>query len=236
MMFLTKRGRPSFSNAQILILEDDVWLAESVAAGLAKDHTVEYVSDGHDALNRLTHYHFDMAILDWSVPGITGVDVCRQYRKSGGMIPVLMLTGKQDVANKEEAFGIGADDYLTKPFALRELVLRVTALLRRPSVIREQVISAGGAVLNLENKSVTISGAHLSIKPAEFALLELLIKSPGRVFTSDELLNKLYPSDTQATDEAIRQRIFRLRKILEGTHIIVKTLPTHGYKLEILDT
>jgi DNA-binding response OmpR family regulator len=221
---------------KILILEDDAKLAESVAAGLAKEHTVEWVVDGDDALDRLCHYHFDIAILDWAVPGISGVDVCRQYRNAGGSIPILMLTGKQDLANKEEAFGIGADDYLTKPFSFRELALRVTALLRRPPIIQEQVITAGEAVLHLDNKTVTISGAELNIKPAEFALLELFLKAPSRVFTSNELLNKLYPSDTEATDEAIRQRVFRLRKLLEGTNMTVKTLPTQGYKLEILDS
>jgi two-component system, OmpR family, response regulator TctD len=145
-----------------------------------------------------------------------------------------MLTGKHDLANKEEAFGIGADDYLTKPFSFRELALRVTALLRRPPVLQKQIITAGSASIDLDAKTVTISGAPLPINPAEFALLELFAKFPSRVFSSTELLAKLYPSDTEATDEAIRQRIFRLRKLLDGTNVSVKTLPTQGYKLEIL--
>ncbi len=219
--------------AKVLLLEDDEKLAESISAGLSNDHIVEWVKSGDEALDMLSHYHFDLAVLDWSVLGLAGVDVCKQYRGSGGSIPILMLTGKQDVSNKEEAFGIGADDYLTKPFHFRELAVRVTALLRRPAVIQQKLLTVGNVSLDLDNKTASVEGKILNLKPAECALLELFFKTPTRVFTAAELLAKLYPSDTEATDEAVRQRIFRLRKALDGTNITVTTLPTQGYRLDL---
>ena len=219
--------------ANILILEDDVRLAEVVVAGLsAQKYKVEHLLDGSEALDRLKFYHFDLAILDWTVPGLSGVDVCKEYRSWGGNVPIIMLTGKQDLKDKEEAFGIGADDYLTKPFAFRELAARVRALLRRPQVMAKSLITVGPVTINADDKTVTINGASVEVKPAEFTLLELLMKAPGRVFTSDDLLAKLYTSESEATEEAIRQRVFRLRKVLDGCTLTVKTMPGLGYKLE----
>ena len=218
----------------ILILEDDVRLADVVVAGLtAQKYKVEHLLDGSEALDRLKFYHFDLAILDWTVPGISGVEVCKEYRKWGGNAPIIMLTGKLDLRDKEEAFSIGADDYLTKPFAFRELAARVRALLRRPQVMTKSEITVGPVTINVDDKSVTIDGASVEVKPAEFILLELLMKAPGRVFTSNDLLAKLYTSESEATEEAIRQRVFRLRKVLDGCSLAVKTIPGLGYKLEV---
>lgn len=218
---------------KIIFVEDDLKLAEVVTAGLtAQDYVVEHIIDGADAFYRLQNYHFDIAILDWDVPGKSGVEVCRDYRNSGGHIPILMLTGKSSIGDKEQAFGTGADDYLTKPFSFKELAMRVRALLRRPAAVQGSVITAGGISMDLEKKNVTIGGEQLALKPAEFSLLELFVKSPGRVFTSAELLTKLYHSESEATDEAVRQRVFRLRKLL-GDHNCVKSVPGGGYRLEL---
>jgi two-component system response regulator VanR len=143
-----------------------------------------------------------------------------------------MLTGKLEISDKEEAFGRGADDYLTKPFSFKELAMRVKALLRRPAAVQGSSITAGPISMDLEKKLVTIGGERLELKPAEFSLLELFVKSPGRVFLSGELLAKLYHSESEATDEAIRQRIFRLRKLL-GAYNCVKSVPGGGYRLEV---
>jgi len=222
--------------AKILILDDDVRLAETMIAGLAaQGHVVETSPDGNDALYRLRYYGFDLAILDWSVPGMTGVEVCREYRALGGRVPVLMLTGKGAVADKEQAFEIGADDYLTKPFAFRELVARVRALLRRPPVIESQEIAVGPARMNLLDRSFTMNGERLEVAPAEFSLLELFMKSPSKTFTSDELFNKLYSSESDTSGEAIRQRIFRLRRALKGTAIGIETVSNSGYRLQVGD-
>lgn len=219
--------------AKILLLDDDIKLVESVSAGLsAQGYTIETSSDGGEALDRLKFYHFDLAILDWNVPGLAGVQVCKEYRSWGGKIPIIMLTGKQEIDDKEQAFMIGADDYLTKPFSFRELAARIKALLRRPAIVPDTEITVGPAVLNCGNKTVTISGAALQIKPAEFALLELFAKSPNHAFTAAELISKLFASTSETSDEAVRQRVFRLRKVLEGTKLGVKNVIGVGYQLE----
>jgi DNA-binding response OmpR family regulator len=219
---------------KILLVEDDEQLAELITAGLtSQNFVVEHLTDGAEGLHRLKYYHFDVAILDWALPGMAGVDVCKEFRKSGGTIPVLMLTGKQALHDKEEAFDIGADDYLTKPFAFRELSARIRALLRRPHAIQKPTIDLGLITMDLSGRIVTISGAPIEIRPAEFSVLELFMKSPGRVFTTEELLTKLFHSESEASDEAVRQRIFRLRKTLGKHESLIKTVAGVGYKLEV---
>jgi DNA-binding response OmpR family regulator len=219
---------------KILLVEDDEQLAELITAGLtAQNFVVEHLTDGAEGLHRLKYYHFDVAILDWALPGMPGVEVCQEFRKSGGTIPVLMLTGKQALHDKEEAFDIGADDYLTKPFAFRELAARIRALLRRPHAIQKPIIDLGLITMDLSGRIVTIGGAAIDIRPAEFSVLELFMKSPGRVFTTEELLTKLFHSESEASDEAVRQRIFRLRKTLGKHESLIKTVAGVGYKLEV---
>jgi OmpR-family two-component system manganese-sensing response regulator len=219
---------------KILIVEDDLELAEVVSAGLtARDYTVEHLTDGTEALYLLKYYHFDLAILDWEVPGISGVDVCKEFRKWGGKTPILMLTGRTTTTDKEVAFDIGADDYLTKPFEFRELAARIRALLRRPPDVQKTVIDVGRLSMNLTDMTVTIDGQQIKIKAAEFELLELFMKSPGRLFTLAELLNKVFPSDSEATDNAVRQRIFRLRRALGEFEWMIESVSGYGYKLNV---
>jgi DNA-binding response OmpR family regulator len=220
--------------AKILILDDDIRLIDTVTVGLtANGHVVETSSDGNDALYRLKYLGFDLAILDWSVPGMTGVQVCREYRAHGGRAPILMLTGKNDISDKEAAFEIGADDYLTKPFAFRELMARIRALLRRPPVIESEELAVGPAKMHLTDRNFTVNGQRLDLAPAEFSLLEVFMRAPTKTFTSDELFNKLYSSETDASGEAMRQRLFRLRKALKGTTIGIETVSSSGYRLQI---
>jgi len=219
--------------AKVLLVEDDMGLADLIKAGLkSQNYQVEHLTDGSEAIDRLKFYHFDVAVLDWNLPGLTGVEICKEYRAWGGKVPVIMLTGKHLVSDKEEAFSIGADDYLTKPFAFRELAARIRALMRRPHAIQKAAIQVGRLYIDLENKVVTIDGDEIDIKPAEYAVLELFMKSPGRVFSSDELLAKLYSSESEATDEAVRQRILRLRKTLKDCDTMIKTVKGLGYKLD----
>src|SRR5215471_2853659 len=114
--------------SKILVVEDNPALNEAIAEALdTQGYVVERVSDGTEGLDRLKLYHYDLAILDWMLPGLTGVEILGRYRAGGGKIPILMLTGKDKIAEKEEAYDLGADEYLTKPFATRELLMRVKA-------------------------------------------------------------------------------------------------------------
>ncbi|MCA9816379.1 MAG: response regulator transcription factor [Candidatus Obscuribacterales bacterium] len=222
--------------ARILVVEDDPKVSQVVEEALAAfNHIVEAVDDGLDGLERLTYYHYDLAIIDWNLPGLTGIEICQKYRTSGGQIPILFLTGQSDVPNKVEAFDSGADDYLTKPFAFSELMARVKALLRRPPQMVEKILEAGGLRMDLATCSVTNGGQPVNLAPSEFALLELFMKSPGRLFSSDELLNRVFKTESEATDEAVRQRVLRLRKKIaqDGKDSLIKTVKGLGYKFEV---
>lgn len=223
--------------ARILVIEDDPKVSQVVEEALAAfNHIVETVDEGQEGLERLTYYHYDLAIVDWMLPGLTGIEICKRYRNAGGQIPLLFLTGQSDVPNKVEAFDSGADDYLTKPFAFSELMARVRALLRRPPQMTEKVLESGGLKLDLSTCSVTKNGEAVNLAPSEFALLELFMKSPGRLFSSDELLNRVFKTESEATDEAVRQRVLRLRKkiAIDGNKdSLIKTVKGLGYKFEV---
>jgi DNA-binding response OmpR family regulator len=221
--------------ARILVVEDDFGVASAVEQALvSQNHIVEVVDNGEDGLERLKYYHYDLAILDWIMPGKTGFEVCQEYRKNGGQIPVLFLTGQGGVNQKVDALDAGADDYLCKPFAFRELISRVKALLRRSSNLERPVITAKYLELDLNTCKARINGNNVALAPSEFALLELFMRNPGRVFSAEELLDRVFKLDSEATDEAVRQRILRLRKKidLEGQPSLIKTIKGLGYCLQ----
>lgn len=221
--------------ARILVVEDDPQVSQVVEEALcAYNHIVDIVEEGAEGLERLTYYHYDLAIIDWMLPGLTGIEICQKYRSNGGQIPVLFLTGQSDVPDKVKAFDSGADDYLTKPFAFSELMARVRALLRRPPQLTEKVLESGGLVMELSTCSVLKNGQKVNLAPSEFALLELFMKNPGRLFSSDDLLNRVFKTESEATDEAVRQRVLRLRKkiAIDDKPSVIKTVKGLGYKFE----
>lgn len=221
--------------AKILLVDDDLKLAAAVAEALTiQGYIVEHVGDGDEALDRLKYCHYDLAVLDWMLPGTTGVDVCLRFRASGGNTPILMLTGKDRLSEKEQAFDAGADEYLTKPFHLRELMMRVKALLRRPPQLASKTVEIDYLKLDFNERTVTKNDVPVELTSAEYVLLELFMKNPGRLFSSDELRERVFSTDSMAGDEAVRQRILRLRKKidLEGHESLIKTIKGVGYKLE----
>jgi len=221
--------------SKILLVEDNAALADAIREALdTQGYIVEHVDDGAEALDRLKLYTYDLAVLDWMLPGLTGVEVLGRYRASGGKIPVLMLTGKDKIGEKEEAFDLGADEYLTKPFVTRELLMRVKALLRRPPDLQSKVLEIDYLRMNVDEKSVTRQGEPVELGHVEYAMLELFMKNPGRTFSSSELLDRVFITDATASEEAVRQRILRLRKKidLDGRESLIKTLKGLGYKME----
>jgi DNA-binding response OmpR family regulator len=199
--------------AKILLVEDDEKVAEAVIDSLKiAHHTVEWVVDGNEGIDRLKLYSYDLAILDWQLPSMQGIDVCRNHRSGGGAVPILMLTGRSKVLDKEEGFNSGADDYLTKPFEIRELLARVRALLRRPAAVQSQIIVLGELVLNTRECNLRKGTQVIALQPREFALIEFLMRHPNEVFSIQALLSRLWSSESEASDEAVRQCILRLRK------------------------
>ncbi len=223
--------------AKILIVEDDIMTAKMIRDLVhSAGHTAEVLYEGIEGSDRLNYYDFDLAILDWELPGKSGVDVCRAHREKGGKTPILMLTGKTSINDKEEGFNKGADDYLTKPFNVRELSLRIEALLRRPvDYVSSTPLTDDGLMLDYQNHALVRDGVRISLLPKEFAVLDFLFRHPNQFFTPEALLNKVWTSESDATLEALRTCIKRIRKKVdeENGPSLIMTVRGYGYKLEL---
>lgn len=221
--------------AKVLVIEDEPDFSELIGSWLKNEnYTVETVDTGEDGLDRLKFYKYDIIILDWVLPGLSGVEVCRDYRGTGGTTPILMLTSKKHVDEKSQGLDAGADDYLTKPFELKELSARVRALLRRPSAFAGSILKVGTLALEPNSFKVKRSGDEIALLPKEFALLEFLMRHPNQVFSAEAILDRVWASESEASPETIRTYIKRLRKKLdvEGQPSVLATVHGVGYKLE----
>lgn len=222
--------------AKILVVEDDAELAEIIADQLSGDlHTVEVVNDGKDGYDRLRHYAYNVAVLDWNLPKMTGVEICRGYRAGGGSIPILMLTGKDTITDKTTGLDAGADDYLTKPFHLDELSARVRALLRRMPAVVDPIIKISDLTLDLNSHKVARGDREISLQPREYALLEFLMQHPNEIFSQDALMERVWKSDSETSPETVRVHIAKLRSKIDedGKPQLIKTVHRVGYVLEV---
>jgi DNA-binding response OmpR family regulator len=221
--------------AKILIVEDEHDLSIPIRDWLTREqHLVELVDNGVEAMERLKVYKYDVIILDWMLPGMNGMEVCKRFRSEGGATPVLMLTAKNTVEDKERGLDAGADDYLTKPFHLKELSARVRALLRRHTQGTSRELRIGGLVLDVVARKVTLNNEEIHFVPREFSLLEFLMRHPNQVFSAEALLDRVWASDTLASPDTIRTYIKILRKKLggEGKDSLIRTVHGVGYKIE----
>lgn len=220
--------------AKILLVEDDSQLADTIRTALLFDHhIVEIATDGETAMDLLRISAFDLLILDWGLPGaLNGIDVVRNYRSRGGKSPVVMLTGRTDVADRACGLDSGADDYVPKPFHIKELSARVRALLRRPVAYTGANLTAGNVTLDPTKHRVTKDGQLIQLLPKEFALLEFMMRHPNQVFTPEALLTHVWPSDTEATVAALRTTMKRLRAKIDPDGTVLRTEHGVGYSLE----
>jgi DNA-binding response OmpR family regulator len=219
--------------AKILIIEDDQDLCNVVADSLGFEHyLVETSFDGEMGFSLLRMNTYDLAIIDWDLPTISGVEICRRYRSNGGLAPILMLTGKAATADKVAGLDAGADDYLTKPFELEELGARVKALLRRvEGRLGGDTLRLGDIVLEPNNFRVTRNGEEIRLIPKEFAIIELLMRHPGKVFSAEAIISKVWEIGESPSNEVVRTHIKNLRKKLGGEDV-VHTVHGVGYKVE----
>jgi DNA-binding response OmpR family regulator len=233
--WLPGQRREELAIARILVIEDDALLAETYVDWLKSDrHTVEAVTDGDEGQSRLRHYDYDLLIVDWELPITSGIDIIRQFRSDGGQTPILMLTGRSSIDDKETGFELGADDYLTKPFEMRELSSRVRALLRR-TVFHGDTLTFQDIKLNVVSCSVTKDAKPIPLARRELSLLELFMRNPNQLFTAEMLIERVWHGDESASIGAVRASITRLRKALDddsAADSIISSVHGLGYRLK----
>lgn len=222
--------------ARILIVEDDDDVRAITKTLLeGQKHTVDDLSDGSEASSWLKAYTFDLVVLDWNLPGMDGIQLCKQLRETQKQTMVLMLTGNAEINHKEIGFEYGADDYITKPFHYKEFLFRVQALLRRIPEVRAKPFGRSGLVLDPEAAVVTKGdGDKIQLTRREFQLLEFLANRPGQFFDSETLLNRIWESDSEATVEALRTCVKRLRKKIDDPNrpSMINSIKRLGYRFE----
>lgn len=220
--------------AKILIVEDEADLAELVKSWLVKEHhLVDIADDGLEGLIRMETSNYDVVILDLMLPSLNGMEICRRYRKNGGSAGIIMVTAKGHVDDKETGLDSGADDYLTKPFQLKELAARVRAVLRRNHGQTQDVMRFRDLEIDVNEFRVLKGGQEVHLLPKEFRLLEFFVRHPHQVFSAEEILSSVWESDTEALLDTVRGHITRVRKKLDtaGSPSIIATVYGVGYKL-----
>lgn len=220
--------------AKVLVIEDDLSLAAALNEFLQSEgHRVEIVHNGSDGLDLLKFSGFDLALIDWQLPGMQGPDICNEYRQYGGKTPILMLTQKARIEDKETGLDKGADDYLPKPFEIRELGARVRALLRRSSAFNTAALEKGKLSLDYGRQSVVIEGRLIQLMAREFAVVEFLLRNSQAYVSSDRLILHVWESDTEVGNEALRVCINRIRKKVdqEGKPSLIASAKGQGYKI-----
>ncbi len=218
--------------AHILIVEDEPTVIEFLRTGLAYEgYETTIAENGWDGLRYARQKEFDLIILDLMLPDLDGLEVCRRLRNAGNETPILILTAKREVADRVTGLDAGADDYLTKPFSFAELLARIRALLRRSGRGQEPTeLHAADLVLNVETHEVTQAGQAIHLTPTEFALLELFMQHPRRVFTRETLLNRIWGYDYLGDNNIVDVHISHLRdKIGDKPARLIRTIYGVGY-------
>ncbi|MFI5896860.1 response regulator transcription factor [Actinoplanes sp. NPDC051513] len=216
---------------RVLLADDERMLADTVAEGLRqRAMAVDVVYDGDSALERLDLNRYDVAVLDRDMPGHTGDEVCRRIVDSGANTRVLLLTAAAGIRDRVEGLGLGADDYLTKPFAFAELVARLLALSRRSAPALPPVLEHDGVTLDTTRHTAARDGLVLSLSPKEFAVLEVLLRAAGQVVSAEDLLEQAWDEHADPFTNSVRVTIMTLRRKL-GDPPVIHTVPRFGYRL-----
>ena len=224
---------------RILIVEDDATLRLSLAEQLrARGFAVDLAADGPEGEYGGIEYPLDVAVVDLGLPGKSGLDIIRAWRKAGRRFPVLILTARDRWQDKVEGLQAGADDYVTKPFQFEELAARVQALLRRSAGWSSPVLRSGPIELDTAGQEVRAGGVAVELTAFEFRLLEYLMLRAGEVVSKSELTEKLYEQDFERDSNVIEVLIGRLRRKLDpqGTLQPIETLRGRGYRFTLEPT
>ncbi|HKA73787.1 MAG TPA: phosphate regulon transcriptional regulator PhoB [Xanthobacteraceae bacterium] len=224
--------------ARILIVEDEEPLTLLLRYNLeAEGYTVETAVRGDDAEIKISESPPDLVVLDWMLPGLSGIELCRRLRArpATARLPIIMLTARGEEGERVRGLATGADDYIVKPFSLPELIARIGALLRRASPERiAAVLKAGDIELDRERRRVSRAGREVPLGPTEFRLLEFLMQSPGRVFSREQLLDSVWGRDVYIDERTVDVHVGRLRKALNRGRTVdpIRTVRGSGYSLD----
>jgi DNA-binding response OmpR family regulator len=216
---------------RVLVAEDFEVLARAIATGLRREGmAVDVVLDGQDALESVAVTRYDVVVLDRDLPGAHGDEVCRRIVADGSGSRVLMLTAASTVAERVQGLGLGADDYLPKPFDFAELVARIRALARRSAAAVPPVLAAGELTVDPARRVAVRAGRRLDLSPKEFGVLECLVSAGGRVLSAEELLDRVWDCEADPFTTAVKTTIRRLRLKL-GDPPVIHTVREGGYRI-----
>ena len=218
---------------RVLVVEDEPFMAEAIRDGLRLEAiAADLAGDGDTALELLRLNTYDIAVLDRDIPGPSGDEVAASIVASGSGLPILMLTAADRLDDKVSGFGLGADDYLTKPFELAELVLRLRALDRRRAHHRPPVRELAGLRLDPFRREVFRDGRYVALTRKQFAVLEVLVGAEGGVVSSEQLLERAWDEHVDPFTNAVRITVSALRKRL-GEPWVIATVPGVGYRIDV---
>jgi DNA-binding response OmpR family regulator len=213
------------------VVEDFEVLARSIGTGLRREGiAVDVVLDGTAACDRLAVTRYDVVILDRDLPGVHGDEICRQLANDGCATRVLMLTASDTIEDRVTGLGLGADDYLPKPFAFAELLARIRALARRAAPPLPPTLACGNVTLDPARRVALRAGRRLELSPKEFALLECLLAAPGVVISAEELLERVWDEAADPFTSAVKHTMHRLRAKL-GDPPVIDTIREGGYRI-----
>jgi len=218
---------------RVLVVEDEPFMAEAIRDGLRREAiAADLAGDGDTALELLSINDYDIAVLDRDIPGPSGDEVAERIVASGSGIPIIMLTAADRLDDKASGFEIGADDYLTKPFELQELVLRLRALSRRRGRITPPVREIAGLRVDPFRREVYRDGRYVALTRKQFAVLEVLVEAGGGVVSAEELLERAWDENADPFTNAVRITVSALRKRL-GEPWIIATVVGVGYRIDV---
>jgi DNA-binding response OmpR family regulator len=216
---------------RVLLVEDDEELAENIAIGLRRaDMAIDISHDGRSALDRALVYSYDVIVLDRDLPLVHGDRICEELRENDIRARILMLTASGSVDDRVEGLGLGADDYLPKPFAFAELIARLRALARRAQPAVGPLLAHGDLVVDSAKHLATRDGRTLELGPKEFAVLQLLLEANGRVVSAEEMLERVWDDAADPFTSSVKVTISRLRAKL-GEPQLIETISRTGYKI-----
>ena len=235
-------GMSSMLKPLILIVEDEAPLVTMLRYNLEKQgFRVDEAADGQEAITKIAEAKPDLVLLDWMLPAMSGIEVCRQIRRRPGTrdLPIIMVTARAEEADSVRGLNTGADDYITKPFSIDLLLARIRALLRRSGAPPAKgTLKYHDITMDLAAHRVSRNGRNVHLGPTEFRLLEFFMQHPGRVFSREELLDAVWGPDIHVEPRTVDVHIRRLRKSLNGPDEadVVRTVRAAGYALDVDST